>query len=104
MISPMAIRNAISRIYPGAAPPTTLMTGTTTQMIMDIADLLRGLPSDQRLATWGRLSRMGANGAGCAAGTVKFSPFKMGRSSCRRCWPWCRPSWAIRDKCERSLS
>ena len=83
LVSAMAIQNAISRIHLGTAPPTTLMTGTTTQMMIDIADLLRGgLPDEQRVAAKGRLGRMGANvGAfafGCAAGALLFSQFKMG--------------------------
>src|SRR5471032_350977 len=43
LVAAMAIQNAISRIHLGTAPPTTLMTGTTTQMMIDVADLLRGL-------------------------------------------------------------
>ena len=81
LVSAMAIQNAISRIHLGTAPPTTLMTGTTTQMMIDIADLLRGLPDDQRVAAKARLSRMGANvGAfalGCAAGALLYSQIKM---------------------------
>jgi uncharacterized membrane protein YoaK (UPF0700 family) len=82
LVSAMAIQNAISRVHLGASPPTTLMTGTTTQMMLDIADLLRGLPDDQRAAALGRLSRMGLNvggfALGCAAGAMLFSQFKMG--------------------------
>ena len=83
LVAAMAIQNAISRIHLGTAPPTTLMTGTTTQMMIDIADLLRGsLPDDQRAAAKARLARMGANvGAfafGCAAGALLYSRFKMG--------------------------
>ena len=81
LVSAMAIQNAISRIHLGTAPPTTLMTGTTTQMMIDIADLLRGLPDDQRVGAKARLSRMGANvgsfALGCAAGALLYSQFKM---------------------------
>ena len=82
LVAAMAIQNAISRIHLGTAPPTTLMTGTTTQMMIDLADLLRGdLPDEQRSAARARLGRMGANvGAfalGCAAGALLFSLFKM---------------------------
>jgi hypothetical protein len=49
--------------------------------MIDIADLLRGLPDDQRTAAKSRLARMGANvGAfalGCAAGALLFSLFRM---------------------------
>ena len=81
LVAAMAIQNAISRIHLGASPPTTLMTGTTTQMMIDIADLLRGLEPDARAAAKLRLSRMGANvGAfalGCAAGALLYSQVKM---------------------------
>jgi uncharacterized membrane protein YoaK (UPF0700 family) len=36
-VSAMAIQNAVHRIYPGSAPPSTLMTGTTTQIMIDLA-------------------------------------------------------------------
>ena len=83
LVAAMAIQNAISRIHLGTAPPTTLMTGTTTQMMIDLADLMRGgLAAEQRDAAKARLSRMGANvGAfalGCAAGAFLFSLLKMG--------------------------
>lgn len=42
LVSAMAIQNAIHRIYFPKAPPTTLMTGSTTQAMMDLADLVRG--------------------------------------------------------------
>jgi uncharacterized membrane protein YoaK (UPF0700 family) len=81
LVAAMAIQNGISRIHLGASPPTTLMTGTTTQMMIDIADLWRGLPADERAVAKGRLSRMGANvgafAVGCAAGAIAFSQFKM---------------------------
>jgi len=43
LVSAMAIQNAAHRIHKGAAPPTTLMTGTTTQLMIDAADAIRGL-------------------------------------------------------------
>jgi uncharacterized membrane protein YoaK (UPF0700 family) len=81
LVAAMAIQNGISRIHLGASPPTTLMTGTTTQMMIDIADLWRGLPPEERVVATGRLSRMAANvgafAVGCAAGAIAFSQFKM---------------------------
>jgi uncharacterized membrane protein YoaK (UPF0700 family) len=73
LVSAMAIQNAVHRIHLAAAPPTTLMTGTTTQMMIDIADLLRGAAPETRDATSARLRRMSASvgafalGCGCAA-------------------------------------
>jgi uncharacterized membrane protein YoaK (UPF0700 family) len=54
----MAIQNAVHRIHLGTAPPTTLMTGTTTQMMIDIADVIRGLSPETQDATLGRLRHM----------------------------------------------
>lgn len=81
LVSAMAIQNAAHRIHLGSAPPTTLMTGTTTQIMIDIADLLRGGQTDaeSRAAAKGRLRRMTANvlafAAGCAAGALVFAGF-----------------------------
>jgi uncharacterized membrane protein YoaK (UPF0700 family) len=74
LVAAMAIQNAASRIHLASAPPTTLMTGTTTQMMIDLADLIRGVPQEARLAARTRLAKMGANvlgfALGCAAGAV----------------------------------
>jgi uncharacterized membrane protein YoaK (UPF0700 family) len=81
LVAAMAIQNGISRVRLGASPRTTLMTGTTTQMMIDIADLWRGMDPEERAAAKARLSRMGANvgafAAGCAAGAILFSQLKM---------------------------
>jgi uncharacterized membrane protein YoaK (UPF0700 family) len=58
LVSAMAIQNAVHRIHLGTAPPTTLMTGTTTQMMIDIADAIRGLSADAKAATLFRLRHM----------------------------------------------
>jgi uncharacterized membrane protein YoaK (UPF0700 family) len=42
LVAAMAIQNGVHRIHLGSAPPSTLMTGTTTQIMIDIADMLRG--------------------------------------------------------------
>lgn len=57
-VAAMAIQNAAHRIHLGNAPPTTLMTGTTTQLMIDIADRLHGLPPDERAATQQRMNRL----------------------------------------------
>jgi uncharacterized membrane protein YoaK (UPF0700 family) len=76
LVSAMAIQNAVHRIHLGAAPPTTLMTGTTTQIMIDIADLIRGVPGVARDATTSRLRRMciavASFAAGAAAGALLF--------------------------------
>lgn len=72
LVSAMAIQNAAGRMHLSALPPSTLMTGTTTQVMLDVADLLRGIPAERRDATTARLRRMllavCVFAAGCAAG------------------------------------
>ncbi|HEY2660519.1 MAG TPA: YoaK family protein [Caulobacteraceae bacterium] len=76
LVSAMAIQNAAHRGYLATAPPTTLMTGTTTQIMMDIADLIGGLPAEARADLRPRLVRMSIAvalfAAGCAAAAVLF--------------------------------
>jgi uncharacterized membrane protein YoaK (UPF0700 family) len=38
LVSAMAIQNAVHRVHLPSAPPSTLMTGTTTQIMLDLAD------------------------------------------------------------------
>jgi len=69
LVAAMALQNAASRIHLAAAPPTTMMTGTTTQVMLDLADLYgAALPAAERAAASGRLAHMGANLAGFALG------------------------------------
>ncbi len=83
LVAAMAIQNAASRIHLGTAPPTTLMTGTTTQIMIDLADLLRGVPEEATAGARLRLAKMTANvvafALGCGAGALAFAV----------CGPWC---------------
>src|ERR1700733_8807049 len=76
LVSAMAIQNAAHRIHLGQMPPTTLMTGTTTQMMIDIADLAHGLPRDARGLAMARLKRMSqsviAFAVGCAVAALFY--------------------------------
>ena len=76
LVSAMAIQNAVHRVHLAAAPPTTLMTGSTTQIMLDLADLLRGQTEGREVLTR-RLRSMstsvGAFALGCAAGAVLFA-------------------------------
>jgi uncharacterized membrane protein YoaK (UPF0700 family) len=67
-IAAMAVQNAAQRVHLGSLPPTTLMTGNTTQVTLDAIDLLTGAGGDQRAAIRARFSRMLAGIAGFAAG------------------------------------
>jgi uncharacterized membrane protein YoaK (UPF0700 family) len=76
LVAAMAIQNAAQRIHLGSLPPTTIMTGTTTQIMIDLTDLLRGMPQDKGAAARGRLVRMAAAvlafGCGCAAAAILY--------------------------------
>jgi uncharacterized membrane protein YoaK (UPF0700 family) len=58
-------------------PPTTLMTGSTTQIMIDIVDMLRGITGPQRQSTQTRLSNMTASvlgfASGCAAAALIYT-------------------------------
>ncbi|OWT74303.1 MULTISPECIES: YoaK family protein [unclassified Achromobacter] len=58
LVAAMAIQNAAHRVHLTSEPPSTLMTGTTTQVMLDIADLMRTLPDTERAAARGRVGRM----------------------------------------------
>ena len=77
LVAAMAIQNAVHRIHLGSSPPTTLMTGTTTQIMIDVTDLTRDLPADQKQVARTRLTRMTANALafalGCAAAALIYS-------------------------------
>jgi len=77
LVAAMATQNAIQRIHMSSAPPTTIMTGNTTQIMIDLADLLRGVPAEARAAIRSRLSRMSggvaAFAAGCAAAALIYA-------------------------------
>ncbi|UJW77820.1 YoaK family protein [Rhizobium sp. SL42] len=76
LVSAMAIQNAIHRVHLGASPPTTLMTGTTTQIMMDLSDLALRVPDDEKRLRRNRLSRMlsavCAFALGCGSAALLF--------------------------------
>jgi uncharacterized membrane protein YoaK (UPF0700 family) len=47
LVAAMAIQNAFHRIHLGSAPPSTLMTGTTTQVMIDLADRIYAPPGTE---------------------------------------------------------
>lgn len=48
LVIAMAVQNAAYCIHLTSAPPSTLMTGTTTQIMIDVADLLHGTPRESK--------------------------------------------------------
>lgn len=76
LVAAMAIQNAVHRAHMATQPPTTLMTGTTTQIMLDLADLLTGGHSADAGTVRSRLMRMGLSvvtfALGCACGALAF--------------------------------
>lgn len=77
LVAAMAIQNALHRVHLASAPPSTLMTGTTTQLMLDVADRMHGVADDQKAAVDTRLRRMSgavlAFALGCAAGALLYA-------------------------------
>jgi uncharacterized membrane protein YoaK (UPF0700 family) len=75
-IAAMAIQNAVQRVHFAHIPPTTLMTGNTTQVVLDAVDLLRGAPPPEPAAVRARFRRTFGGivwfAAGCAAAALLY--------------------------------
>jgi uncharacterized membrane protein YoaK (UPF0700 family) len=82
LVAAMAIQNAASRVHLPEAPPTTIMTGTSTQLMLDIADLAAGaLTPGERAVVLPRIRAMAVAVAsfavGCATAALLFMRFEM---------------------------
>ena len=77
LVAAMAVQNALQRVYLGSAPPTTMVTGTTTQFMLDLADRLCSRDPALKAAINARLvrmaSRIGAFALGCATGALLYA-------------------------------
>ncbi|WP_199100607.1 YoaK family protein [Dyella sp. ASV21] len=77
LVAAMAIQNAVHRVHLGNWPPSTLMTGTTTQIMLDVADCMHGISAEQRAVVKGRLLRMSAAvltfALGCALAALLYA-------------------------------
>lgn len=78
LVASMAVQNVLHRVYFAKSPPSTLMTGTTTQVMIDAADLLRGNMSESaHQAARERCATMAAAvlvfAAGCAVAALAYS-------------------------------
>jgi uncharacterized membrane protein YoaK (UPF0700 family) len=75
LVAAMAIQNAVHRVHLGSAPPSTLMTGTTTQVMLDLADSI--YPREGAQVQTARLIQMSTNvivfAIGCGAGALLYA-------------------------------
>lgn len=58
LVAAMAIQNATHRMHMAADAPSTLMTGTTTQILLDAVDFFRGSSAEERDKLRARLERL----------------------------------------------
>ncbi len=76
LVSAMAIQNGLHRAHLAKAPPSTLMTGTTTQIMLDLADLLADPKADEVAAAKARIKKMSAAvftfALGCGFGAAGY--------------------------------
>jgi uncharacterized membrane protein YoaK (UPF0700 family) len=72
----MAAQNAVQRVHFASLPPTTLMTGNTTQAVLDAVDLISGPERDDASVICARFGRMLRGivwfAAGCAAAILYY--------------------------------
>jgi uncharacterized membrane protein YoaK (UPF0700 family) len=77
LVAAMAIQNGAHRAHLPRAPPSTVMTSTTTQIMMDVADLAHGLAPETAKATRRRLTEMTASVVafvvGCTLGALLYA-------------------------------
>jgi uncharacterized membrane protein YoaK (UPF0700 family) len=75
-IAAMALQNGLQRVHLPNTPPTTIMTGNTTQATIDAVDLLLGRDRAQRAAVRDRFTRTALGivyfAAGCAVSAFLF--------------------------------
>lgn len=73
----MAIQNGLQRVHMSSAPPTTMMTGTTTQIMLDLGDMVHGAGGEQSPVVKARLARMGQAvlvfAVGCALAALLYA-------------------------------
>ena len=77
LVAAMAIQNAAHRVHLPKSPPSTLMTGTTTQIMLDLADIIHGEDDGAAKVAKGRMWTMSqsllAFAAGCAAAALLYA-------------------------------
>jgi uncharacterized membrane protein YoaK (UPF0700 family) len=77
LVAAMAVQNAFHRAHLAHTPPSTVMTGTTTQVMIDLADMMQGLRPEQAPATRARFRRMVLSvvvfAAGCGLAALLYA-------------------------------
>ncbi|WP_377831236.1 YoaK family protein (plasmid) [Bradyrhizobium lupini] len=81
LVAAMAVQNAVHRVYLGSAPPSTLMTGTTTQIMIDLADMIYARDNMANTQIRSRVAMMSKNvivfAVGCAAAALLYAHYNV---------------------------
>lgn len=81
LVAAMAVQNAVHRLYLGSAPPSTLMTGTTTQIMIDLADMIYARDNVATTQIRSRVAMMSKNvivfAVGCAAAALLYAHYNV---------------------------
>lgn len=81
LVAAMSIQNALHRVHMGTTPPSTMMTGTTTQIMLDVADWLRRPAAGERRVIGPKFVPMVqavfAFACGCALGACSYAGLSM---------------------------
>ena len=77
LVAAMALQNATYRTHLAHTPPSTIMTGTTTQLMLDLADIVHGgLTPESATATRVRFKRLTASvvvfASGCGLAALLY--------------------------------
>jgi len=76
LVTAMALQNAAHRVHLSHTPPSTVMTGSTTQIMLDLGDMIHGLPPEKAATIRTRLKGMTASvvlfGTGCGLAALLF--------------------------------
>jgi len=68
LVAAMATQNAAHRTHLAHTPPSTIMTGTTTQIMLDLAEILHGVRPEVAAITKARFERLTVSVAVFAGG------------------------------------
>jgi len=77
LVAAMALQNATYRTHLAHTPPSTIMTGTTTQLMLDLAEVLHGPRPEIAAATRARVKRLTVSvlmfAAGCGLAALLYA-------------------------------
>jgi uncharacterized membrane protein YoaK (UPF0700 family) len=78
LVSAMSIQNMLHRVHLGSSPPSTIMTGTTTQVMIDLADKIytpKGAESQPRSRLVQMSTAILTFAVGCGAAALLYGLF-----------------------------